>query len=95
MLREVVPDDRVLVGLVLTHSNDSPGGSANDENGSRADAKLLFSHREGLASWVVRPSIGIATPGRGPRVFWCSDEREPALPERPFASRVKPIHPTE
>lgn len=62
VLGEVVADDRV-AGRVPDVDVNEPGGAAGR-------ARLLGIHREGVASSLVRPSIGSASPGRGPTYVW-------------------------
>ncbi|GAB7032766.1 hypothetical protein JCM4914_42270 [Streptomyces platensis subsp. malvinus] len=80
VLGEVVSDDRVAGGVADFDVNDtgSGGRAGNGRRGARGRARVLQSHREALTSWVVRPSIGIRRPGRGPSHVWsCRGEHMP------------------
>lgn len=81
MLGEVIADDRVAAGVPGVDVDDTGWGgrAAIACRGARGRGNLLGIHREGATSSVVRPSIGIRSPGRGPTHVWgCRGEHMPA-----------------
>lgn len=65
VLGEVVADHGVARGLADVDVGDTP---RNPGLGARGRAKVLGIHREGVASLLVRPSIGMPVPAGGRRM---------------------------
>ncbi|WP_442819646.1 hypothetical protein [Streptomyces sp. NBC_00841] len=71
VLGEMVADDREAAGVPGVDVHDTGrrrGAPGYAGRGVRGHANLLGIHREGFASSVVRPSIGIAVPAGGRRM---------------------------